>query len=80
MYIFPQVLIVDLCADKFLQEVSEITVPVTHGYVSRKSINGMKLKQEIGKSWYACVDSSGSRNISRSFLIKREGNRLTNLC
>lgn len=35
----PQVLIVDLCADKFLQEVSEITVPVTDEFVPGKDID-----------------------------------------
>lgn len=38
----PQVLIVDLCADKFLQEVSEITVPVTHGFMPGKGIDERK--------------------------------------
>lgn len=42
LYIFPQVLIVDLCADKFLQEVSEITVSVTHGYMPGKGISERK--------------------------------------
>lgn len=42
LYIFPQVLIVDLCADKFLKEVSEVTVPVTHDYIPGKGINERK--------------------------------------
>lgn len=41
-YVFPQVLIVDLCADKFLQEVSEITVPVTNGFMPGKGIDERK--------------------------------------
>ncbi|RLV90037.1 hypothetical protein DV515_00014559 [Chloebia gouldiae] len=37
-----EVLIVDLCADKFLQEVSEITVSVTRGFMPGKGIDERK--------------------------------------
>lgn len=41
-FLSPQVLIVDLCADKFLQEVSEVTVAVTHGFMPGKGIDERK--------------------------------------
>lgn len=49
-YVFPQVLIVDLCADKFLQEVSEITVPVTHGLCQEKASTKENNKKKSGKA------------------------------
>lgn len=80
LYILPQVLIVDLCADKFLQEVSEITGAVTQGYMPGKGTSERKWEQDLSESWYSYGSSSGWRSILHSFLTNREGNKLRNPC